>query len=91
MPHEGAGIVEEVGAGVSRLRNLIAVDPLASKREMASRLGATHTAADAEAALFGGGNPFDEIPRMLELCDISGADHDRGQYAALFGCFWPRA
>jgi len=134
----GVGINAVQGAAFAGARNLIAVDPLASKREMASRLGATHTAADAEAAqeiitevtrgvgadqalvtvgvvteevisaafaairkrgtvvvtgiagpgkntiqlpsfeltvmekriqgaLFGGGNPFDEIPRMLEL------------------------
>ena len=134
----GVGINAVQGAVFAGARNVIAVDLLASKREMAARLGATHTAADAEAAqeivtevtrgvgadqalvtvgvvteevitaafaairkrgtvvvtgiagpgkntiqlpsfeltvmekrihgaLFGSGNPFDEIPRMLEL------------------------
>ncbi len=134
----GVGINAVQGAAFAGARHLIAVDPVASKREMATRLGATHTAADAETAqeivtevtrgvgadqalitvgvvteevvaaaftairkrgtvvvtgiagpgkntiqlpsfeltvmekriqgaLFGGGNPFDEIPRMLEL------------------------
>jgi S-(hydroxymethyl)glutathione dehydrogenase/alcohol dehydrogenase len=134
----GVGINAVQGAVFAGARNVIAVDPLASKREAAASLGATHTAANAEeaqeiiteltrgvgadqalvtvgvvteevitaafaairkrgtvvitgiagpgkntiqlpsfeltvmekrvqGALFGGGNPFDEIPRMLEL------------------------
>jgi len=134
----GVGINAVQGAVFAGAQNVIAVDPLANKREMAARLGATHTAADAETAqaiitevtrgvgadealitagvvteeviaaafaairkrgtvvitglagpgkktiqlpsfeltlfekriqgaLFGGGNPFDEIPRLLEL------------------------
>jgi len=134
----GVGINAVQGAVFAGARNVIAVDPLASKREMAASLGATHTAANADeaqeiitevtrgvgadqalvtvgvvteevitaaftairkrgtvvvtgiagpekntiqlpsfeltvmekriqGALFGGGNPFDEIPRMLEL------------------------
>jgi Zn-dependent alcohol dehydrogenase len=132
------GINAVQGAAFAGARNIIAVDPLALKRDTAERLGATHTAADAETAqeivtevtrgvgadqalitvgvvteeviaaafaairkrgtvvitglagpgkktiqlpsfeltlfekriqgaLFGGGNPFDEIPRLLEL------------------------
>jgi Zn-dependent alcohol dehydrogenase len=134
----GVGINAVQGAAFAGARNIIAVDPLALKRDTAARLGATHTAADAETAqeiitevtrgvgadqalitvgvvteeviasafaairkrgtvvltglagpgkktiqlpsfeltlfekriqgaLFGGGNPFDEIPRLLEL------------------------
>jgi alcohol dehydrogenase (nicotinoprotein) len=134
----GVGINAVQGASFAGAQHVIAVDPLANKREMAERLGATHTAADAEqaqelvlelshgvgadhalvtvgvvtadviraaftavrkhgsvivtglagpdkiniqlpsfeltlfekqikGALFGGGNPFDEIPRMLDL------------------------
>ncbi len=134
----GVGINAVQGAVFAGARNVVAVDPLASKREAAASLGATHTAANAEeaqeivteltrgvgadqalvtvgvvtedvitaafaairkrgtvvitgiagpgkntiqlpsfeltvmekriqGALFGGGNPFDEIPRMLEL------------------------
>jgi S-(hydroxymethyl)glutathione dehydrogenase/alcohol dehydrogenase len=134
----GVGINAVQGAVFAGARNLIAVDPLPMKRETATRFGATHTAADAQAAqeiitevtrgvgadqalitvgvvteevisaafaairkrgtvvitgiagpgkntivlpsfeltvmekriqgaLFGGGNPFEEIPRMLEL------------------------
>jgi S-(hydroxymethyl)glutathione dehydrogenase/alcohol dehydrogenase len=134
----GVGINAIQGAVFAGARHVIAVDPLALKRETATRLGATHTAADAAAAqeivtevtrgvgadqalvtvgvvteevitaafaavrkrgtvvvtgiagpgkntiqlpsfdltvlekrvvgaLFGGGNPFEEIPRMLEL------------------------
>ena len=140
----GVGINAVQGAAFAGARNVIAVDPVAGKREMAARLGATHTAADAEAAqeivtevtrgvgadqalvtvgvvteevitaaftairkrgtvvvtgiagpgkntiqlpsfeltvmekriqgaLFGGGNPFDEIPRMLELYRAGGS------------------
>jgi alcohol dehydrogenase (nicotinoprotein) len=134
----GVGINAVQGASFAGAQHVIAVDPLPNKREMATRLGATHTAADAGAAqdiitelshgvgadhalvtvgivtedvisaafaavrkhgsvivtglagpgkvnirlpsfeltlfekqikgaLFGGGNPFDEIPRMLDL------------------------
>jgi alcohol dehydrogenase (nicotinoprotein) len=134
----GVGINAVQGAAMAGADHVIAVDPLANKREMAERLGATHTAADAaqaqeliaelsqgvgadhalvtvgvvtedviraaftavrkhgsvvvtglagpdkiniklpsfeltlfekelKGALFGGGNPFDEIPRMLQL------------------------
>jgi NDMA-dependent alcohol dehydrogenase len=134
----GVGINAVQGAAMAGARNVIAVEPVASKREAAQRLGATHSAADAQAgaeivlevtnwvgadqalicvgvvtedvvrdafsairkggtvvitglsgmgkntivlpvfeltlfekrlqgALFGGGNPFDDIPLMLEL------------------------
>jgi NDMA-dependent alcohol dehydrogenase len=134
----GVGINAVQGAAFAGAQHVIAVDPLANKREMAQKLGATHAVADAAAAqqlvteltrgvgadealmtmgvvtdeaiaaafaavrkrgtvvitglngpaarninlpsfeltlfekriqgaLFGGGNPFDEIPRMLEL------------------------
>jgi alcohol dehydrogenase (nicotinoprotein) len=134
----GVGINAVQGAAFAGARNVIAVDPIASKREVAEEFGATHTAADAETAqqiitevtqgvgadqalvtvgvvteevisaafaairkrgtvvitgiagpgkitiqvpsfdltvmekrihgaLFGSGNPFDEIPRLLEL------------------------
>lgn len=39
------------GAKVSGARHIIAVDPNEFKREMAPTFGATHTAADAGAAL----------------------------------------
>jgi len=38
------------GAAFAGARHVIAVDPLANKREAATRFGATHTAADAETA-----------------------------------------
>jgi alcohol dehydrogenase (nicotinoprotein) len=134
----GVGINAVQGAAFAGARQIIAVDPLRSKLELAKRLGATHTATDAAAAqelvaeltrgvgadqalitmgvvtqdvveaafaairkagtvvitglsgpgeknivlpsfeltlfekkvvgaLFGGGNPFDEIPKMLDL------------------------
>jgi alcohol dehydrogenase (nicotinoprotein) len=134
----GVGINAVQGASFAGAQHVIAVDPLPNKREMAERLGATHTAADAaeaqelvselsrgvgadhalvtvgvvtedvigaafnavrkhgsvvvtglagpdkvniklpsffltlfekeiKGALFGGGNPFDEIPRMIDL------------------------
>ena len=134
----GVGINAVQGAAFAGARNVIAIDPLASKLETAKRLGATHTTTDpAEAqqmildltlgvgadqalvtvgvvteevveaafdairkggevvvtgladpgkktihvsgailtlfekrirgALFGGGNPFEEIPRMLDM------------------------
>lgn len=134
----GVGINAVQGAAFAGARHVVAVDPLANKRDMAAKLGATHTAADAaeaqqlvtdltlgvgadhalvtvgvvtddviqaafaavrkhggvivtglagpenvnihlpsfeltlfekriEGALFGGGNPFEEIPRMIDL------------------------
>ena len=80
----GVGINAVQGASIAGAMNIIAVDPLANKREVAESLGATHSAADAqqaqqlvteltlfqkriEGALFGGGNPFDDIPLMLDL------------------------
>jgi alcohol dehydrogenase (nicotinoprotein) len=134
----GVGINAVQGAAFAGARQVVAVDPLPGKREIAERLGATHTAADAAAAqqlitdltlgvgadqalvtmgvvtqeiieaafaairkrgtvvvtglagpaekniqlpsfeltlfekriqgaLFGGGNPFEDIPRMLDL------------------------
>jgi S-(hydroxymethyl)glutathione dehydrogenase/alcohol dehydrogenase len=134
----GVGINAVQAAAIAGARHVIAVDPVPFKRELAARLGATHTAADADAAqqivrdvtsgvgadqslitvgevtrevvadafaivrkggtvvitglsgpgdntivlpafeltllekrlqgaLFGGGNPFDDIPRMLEM------------------------
>ncbi len=134
----GVGINAVQGASFAGAQHVVAIDPLPGKREMAKRLGATHTAADAEeaqqiitdltqgvgadealvtvgvvtedvinaafaalrkhgtvtvtglagpaektihvsgfeltlfekriqGALFGGGNPFEEIPRMLDL------------------------
>jgi alcohol dehydrogenase (nicotinoprotein) len=134
----GVGINAVQGAAISGATNVIAVDPLANKREAAEKLGATHSVATAgeaqqlvtdltrgvgadealitvgivtqdvidaafaairkrgtviitglagpgtkniqlssleltlfqkrvEGALFGGGNPFDDIPLMLDL------------------------
>jgi alcohol dehydrogenase (nicotinoprotein) len=134
----GVGINAVQGAAFAGAKNIVAVDPLPNKREIAERLGATHSAADAahaqqivtdltqgvgadqalvtvgvvtedvieaafaairkhgtvivtglagpgkkniqlssfeltlfekriEGALFGGGNPFDDIPLMLDL------------------------
>jgi S-(hydroxymethyl)glutathione dehydrogenase/alcohol dehydrogenase len=134
----GVGINAVQGAAFTGARHVVAVDPLANKREIAEQLGATHAVADAaqaqqlitdltlgvgadqalvtmgvvtqevidaafaairkggtvvvtglagpavkniqvtgfeltlfekriQGALFGGGNPFEEIPRMLDL------------------------
>jgi NDMA-dependent alcohol dehydrogenase len=134
----GVGINAVQGAAFAGAKNIVAVDPLPNKREIAERLGATHSAAGAaqarqlvadltqgvgadqalvtvgvvtedvieaafaairkhgtvivtglagpgkkniqlssfeltlfekriEGALFGGGNPFDDIPLMLDL------------------------
>jgi len=134
----GVGINAVQGASFAGARHVIAVDPLANKREMAEQFGATHSVPDAAAAqqlvaevtlgvgadqalitvgvvteeviaaafaavrkagtvivtglagpgvkniqipsfeltlfqkrivgaLFGGGNPFEEIPRMIEM------------------------
>jgi alcohol dehydrogenase (nicotinoprotein) len=46
----GIGINAVQGAALAGARNVIAIDPLANKREMAGKLGATHTAASAEEA-----------------------------------------
>src|SRR5207248_5707099 len=46
----GTGINAVQGAVSAGARHIIGVDPVASKREAAARLGATHTAADAQAA-----------------------------------------
>jgi alcohol dehydrogenase (nicotinoprotein) len=48
----GVGINSVQGAALAGARNVVAVDPVALKREVAEQLGATHTAATAgEAAL----------------------------------------
>jgi S-(hydroxymethyl)glutathione dehydrogenase/alcohol dehydrogenase len=46
----GIGINAVQGAWHAGARNVVAVDPVAFKREMAEQLGATHTAASAEEA-----------------------------------------
>jgi len=46
----GVGINAVQGAAFAGARSIVAVDPLPNKREMAERLGATHTAADAAQA-----------------------------------------
>jgi alcohol dehydrogenase (nicotinoprotein) len=46
----GIGINAVQGAALAGARNVIAIDPLANKREAAERLGATHSAASAEEA-----------------------------------------
>lgn len=46
----GVGINAVQGAAYAGARNVIAVDPLVNKREMAERVGATHSAANAEEA-----------------------------------------
>ena len=46
----GVGINAVQGAAFAGARNVIAVDPLEFKREHAMEFGATHVAADAEAA-----------------------------------------
>ncbi len=46
----GVGINAVQGAAFAGAQHVIAVDPVASKLEVAARLGATHTAADAETA-----------------------------------------
>jgi len=46
----GVGINAVQGASFAGAQHIIAVDPLPNKREIAARLGATHTAADAEQA-----------------------------------------
>jgi S-(hydroxymethyl)glutathione dehydrogenase/alcohol dehydrogenase len=46
----GIGINAVQGAALAGARNVVAIDPLANKREMAEKLGATHTAETAEQA-----------------------------------------
>jgi S-(hydroxymethyl)glutathione dehydrogenase/alcohol dehydrogenase len=46
----GVGINAVQGASIAGATNVIAVDPLANKREAAERLGATHSAASYEEA-----------------------------------------
>jgi S-(hydroxymethyl)glutathione dehydrogenase/alcohol dehydrogenase len=46
----GIGINAVQGAALAGARNVVAIDPLPNKREMAEKLGATHTAENAEQA-----------------------------------------
>jgi alcohol dehydrogenase (nicotinoprotein) len=46
----GVGINAVQGAAIAGATNVVAVDPLANKREAAGQFGATHTAASAEEA-----------------------------------------
>jgi len=46
----GIGINSVQGAALAGARNVVAIDPLANKREMAEKLGATHTCETAEEA-----------------------------------------
>jgi len=46
----GIGINAVQGAALAGARSVVAIDPLANKREMAEKLGATHSAATAEEA-----------------------------------------
>jgi len=46
----GIGINSVQGAALAGARNVVAVDPLPNKREMAEQLGATHSAETAEQA-----------------------------------------
>src|SRR5919197_20658 len=46
----GIGINAVQGAALAGAKNVVAVDPLANKREKAEELGATHSAASAEEA-----------------------------------------
>jgi len=46
----GIGINAVQGAALAGARNVVAIDPIALKRETAEKLGATHTAATAEEA-----------------------------------------
>jgi NDMA-dependent alcohol dehydrogenase len=46
----GVGINAVQGAAFAGAQHIVAVDPLPNKREMAERLGATHSAADADRA-----------------------------------------
>jgi alcohol dehydrogenase (nicotinoprotein) len=46
----GIGINSVQGAALAGARNVVAIDPLANKREMAEKLGATHSCETAEQA-----------------------------------------
>ena len=46
----GIGINAVQGAALAGARNVVAIDPLANKREIAEQLGATHSCATAEQA-----------------------------------------
>lgn len=46
----GIGINSVQGAALAGARNVVAIDPLANKREMAEKLGATHSCETAEEA-----------------------------------------
>ena len=46
----GIGINAVQGAALAGARNVVAIDPLANKREMAEQLGATHSCASADEA-----------------------------------------
>ena len=46
----GIGVNAVQGAALAGAANVVAIDPLANKREMAERVGATHSAATAEEA-----------------------------------------
>ncbi|GAA5155900.1 NDMA-dependent alcohol dehydrogenase [Pseudonocardia eucalypti] len=46
----GIGINAVQGAALAGAANVVAIDPLPNKREMAEKMGATHSVADAEAA-----------------------------------------
>jgi alcohol dehydrogenase (nicotinoprotein) len=46
----GIGINAVQGAALAGARNVVAIDPLPNKREMAEKLGATHSAENAEQA-----------------------------------------
>ena len=46
----GIGINTVQGAALAGARNVVAIDPLANKREMAEKLGATHSCENAEQA-----------------------------------------
>jgi S-(hydroxymethyl)glutathione dehydrogenase/alcohol dehydrogenase len=60
----GIGINAVQGAALAGARNVVAIDPLANKREAAEQLGATHTCATAEEA----------AALILELTQGVGAD-----------------
>lgn len=47
----GIGINAVQGAAYAGAKNVVAVDPLANKREMAEQMGATHSVASAEEAM----------------------------------------
>src|SRR5207247_594790 len=71
----GVGINAVQGAAYAGARHIVAVDPMVNKREAAHALGAfpapslglTLFAKRIRGARSGGGNPFEEIPRMLDM------------------------